>query len=334
VGNETPTVYLFYGDDEFSLSQEISAMAGKMGAGATAEMNITYLDGRTASLAEIRSVAATAPFLTSRRMVVLQNPLKRFRKKAEKDQFLAILENLPQATALVIEEINVLEANHWFLKWVQAQEGRAYARLYKLAEGVALARWIRDQAQESGGTFTPQAAGLLASLVGTDKRHAVQEIDKLLAFVGYRRPVEVDDVQNLATPIETEDVSQVFKMVDALGSRDGRTALNQLHSLLHQREPLSLFGMIIRQFRLILQAREIIEGGGDAETIRQQLKLHPFVAQKILAQARNFELPALESIYRHLLLLDERIKTGKVSAETALDTLIASFTQPSHSLRR
>ncbi len=309
-------------------------MAAKLGAGATAEMNITFLDGKTVPLAEIRSIAATAPFLTTRRMVVLKNPLKRFRKKAEKEQFLAILENLPAATALVIEELNVLEGSNWFLKWVHKQEGRAYSRLCKLAEGVALARWIRERAQESGGSFTSQAAGLLASLVRTDKRHAVQEIEKLLAFVGFRRPVEVDDVQNLATPIEMEDVSQVFKMVDALGNRDGRTALNQLHSLLRQREPLSLFGMIIRQFRLILQAREISEGGGDAEAVRQQLKLHPFVAQKIQAQARNFELAALESIYRHLLLLDEHIKTGQVTAETALDILVVSFTQPSHLSRR
>ncbi len=308
-------------------------MTAKLGEGATAEMNISTLDGGSVSLAEIRGVAATAPFLTSRRMVVLQNPLKRFRKKTEKDQFLAILENLPDATALVIEETRGLEGSHWFLKWVQAQEGRAYARMYRLAEGVALARWIRDQAEKSGGSFTPQAAGLLASLVGTDKRHAVQEIDKLLAFVGYRRPVEVDDVQNLATPIELEDVSQVFKMVDALGNRDGRTALNQLHNLLHQREPLSLFGMIIRQFRLILQAREISEAGGDAESVREKLKLHPFVAQKIQTQARNFELASLDTIYRHLLKLDEQIKTGQVTPETALDTLVASFTLPSHSPR-
>ena len=313
-------------------------MTAKLGEGATAEMNISYLDGMSASLSEIRAVAATAPFLTSRRMVVLQNPLKRFRKKAEKDQFLSILENLPGATALVIEETRVLAASHWFLKWIQSQEAHAYARMYRLAEGVALAQWIRDQAEKSGGSFTPQAAGLLASLVGTDKRHAVQEIDKLLAFVGYRRPVEVDDVQNLATPIELEDVSQVFKMVDALGNRDGRTALDQLHNLLHQREPLSLFGMIIRQFRLILQAREISEAGGEAgavaERIREKLKLHPFVAKKIQAQARNFELASLEMIYRHLLRLDEQIKTGQVTAETALDTLVASLTLPSHSPRR
>ena len=84
--------------------------------------------------------------------------------------------------------------------------------------------------------------------------------------------------------------------------------------------------MIVRQFRLLLLAREIAESGGGADQVRQRLRLHPFVAQKVLAQARNFDLPALEAILRHLLELDTGIKSGQIGAETALDTLVAGLT--------
>jgi len=41
---------------------------------------------------------------------------------------------------------------------------------------------------------------------------------------------------------------------------------------------------------------------------------------------RRFTLPALESIYHHLLEIDEGIKTGKIPADLALDTLVAALT--------
>ncbi len=326
MAEDTPRVYLFHGDDEFGMAAEITAFQARLGEGITAEMNVSFLEGGTADLEEIRRLAATAPFLTTRRLVVVENPLKRLRKGAERDKFLQILENTPGSTALVIRETRVLEAGHWFLRWVETQGGKAYARKYELPRGAEMARWIREQAEGGGGTFTSPAASLLADLVGTDKRHASQEIDKMLAFVDYQRPVEIDDVEVLAAPVDQVDSRQVFEMVDALGQRDRRTALDQLHQLLTEREPLQLFGMIVRQFRLLLLAREVLERGGGVEEVRQAAGLHPFVAGKISAQAQNFDLENLIGIYRRLLALDEEIKYGAVPAETALDMLVASFT--------
>ena len=50
-------------------------------------------------------------------------------------------------------------------------------------------------------------------------------------------------------------------MVDAIGNRNGREALLRLHRLLEDEDPHPVFGMIVRQFRLIIQARECLEHG-------------------------------------------------------------------------
>ena len=174
--------------------------------------------------------------------------------------------------------------------------------------------------------FKPDAAALLGSLVGDDTRVAYQEIQKLAAYVNYRRPIERDDVDYLT--VNTSETS-IFAMVDALGNQDGRMALTLLRRLLEHADALSIFGMIVRQFRLLLQAREVMDGGGRPAEIAQALKIHSFVAQKLSAQARHFDLQALEMIYHRLLEIDNAIKTGQVEDEQALETFIAAITTQS-----
>jgi DNA polymerase III delta subunit len=77
--------------------------------------------------------------------------------------------------------------------------------------------------------------------------------------------------------------------------------------------------MTIRQFRLILQAREAKEDGLSPQ---EALGTSAFVANKAANQARNFSLGDLEKIYHHLLEIDVASKTG------GMDTLVASLAGP------
>jgi DNA polymerase III delta subunit len=55
------------------------------------------------------------------------------------------------------------------------------------------------------------------------------------------------------------------------------------------------------------------------------LKLHPYVAGKIMVQARRFSLPDLEAIYRQLLTIDIATKSSQMDADLSLDLLIADL---------
>jgi DNA polymerase-3 subunit delta len=99
-----------------------------------------------------------------------------------------------------------------------------------------------------------------------------------------------------------------------------------LEKLKDQQDAMMILAMVQRQFRLLLQAREVLDGGGDEREITKQLKLHPFVSGKLNNQARRFNLLELEMVYRRLLDLDEGIKTGQIVADLALDTFVAAFT--------
>ncbi len=232
-----PVVYVLHGDDEFAIAQFVTSLEARVGDAAVAAMNITRLDGRTADLAEAFSAAAAMPFLANRRLVILQHPLARLSGKAAQGSFLDQLDRVPATSALVlVEEKELTDPRdrrkgklHWLEKWVQEHPGLAYQKVFPLPKGAAMTRWIQERARTAGGQFTSQAASLLATLVGDEPRQVDQEIQKLLTYVNFRRPVEVDDVENL-----TADTAQgdIFAMVDALGNQDGHAALSMLHRLL------------------------------------------------------------------------------------------------------
>jgi DNA polymerase-3 subunit delta len=327
----SPVIYLFHGEDEFSIAEEIHKLEKKLGDEASAALNTTRLDGRTLSLDELENTARAMPFLASRRLVVVYSPLAKIDSSpALQDRFRGLLGNLPESTALVLVEYKSLydekkKKKHWLLEWAEQAGERVFVRSFS-GPGKEMSVWIQKRAKQAGGRFTSQAASTLAPLVGNDTRLAHQEIVKLLTYVNYERPVEREDVDAVtALPGETS----IFTMVDALGMQNGKQAINTLHRLLEEQDAQSIFLMIVRQFRLLLQAAEILEGGGTDREVARDLHLQPFIAQKISTQARRFSLGTLEAVYRRLLEIDEAVKMGQMEGEVALDAFIAGFTMQS-----
>jgi DNA polymerase III subunit delta len=193
---------------------------------------------------------------------------------------------------------------------------------YALPAQWEMTGWIVNEAKNQVGKIEPRAAELLKDMVGVDTRQAGMEIAKLLAYVNWARPITVQDVE--AVCIVTSQQS-VFDFVDALANGNGKSAQHLLHRLLETEDEFSLWGMVVRQFRLLIQAREILDGRGNKDDMARTLQIHPFVAEKAMQQASRFSIELLESIYHRLLKIDEEVKTSQVTLALALDTLIVEL---------
>ncbi len=328
MSSPSPCIYFLHGNDEFAIQTFLKEqLVPKMGDSADAAMDITILDGKTHRLESIQGETQTVPFLSKRRMVVLNHPLSL--AKGNKAKFIDLLEAIPPTTALVLIEDLIKPpktGNHWLIEWALNNKDRCWSKSFTLPKGAAMTQWIEDQAAQAGGKFDRQAAQLLASYLDEDPRLAKMEITKLLTYVDYSRPVTESDVQNLVADVRQGDV---FEMVDAVGYGDGKKAMFMLRRLLEDSDPLPLFGMIVRQFRLLIQVRELLDEdpGQDHNKIAAKLGVHPFPIKKILPQAKLFTLEKLKTIFHQLSEVDQAIKTGQLNDELALDLLVASLTQ-------
>lgn len=334
-----PTVYILHGTDDFALAEFLAGLKGKLGDPATAELNTTTLEGRSLGLSDLRGAVGTLPFLAKRRLVIVDGYVGRLMGKEEDQpesvgagassgrqalkELVGVLDDVPETAALVLVEKRELASSNAVLKWAAASDGRAFVKSFPIPKGPELVKWIVERAKSLGGAFRPQAAQLLASAVGDDPRLGAQEVLKLLTYVNFERPVEPDDVERL-TPYTGE--ANVFAMVDALGQQNGRRALEMLRKLLRQQDAGFAFAMMVRQFRLLLQTRELMDKHATEREIAEALRVHPFVAGKLMAQAKGHTLPDLEGVYRKLLDVDLAIKTSQIDDEVALDMLVVGLT--------
>jgi DNA polymerase III subunit delta len=321
-----PNVYFLFGNDEFGIARRLKEFTADFPDPTSAEMNTARLDARTMSENDWNTSVNALPFLAPRRLVLLADPSARYSKPNERKKFEEFLEKAPDTARLVIyESIEPKEVEkHWLVKWAAKNKELVKTQAFMLPRPWEMTGWIVNETRSQGGSIEPAAAAQLAEMTGVNTRQAGQEIAKLLAYVNWERLVRVQDVETVSIVTAEESI---FDFVDALASGNGRSAQHLLHRLLENDDAFSLWGMVIRQFRLLLLAREVLDSNGGKDEVARALGVHPFVAEKTTGQARSFSLPVLEKIYHRLLEIDEGAKTGQVALDLAMDTLVVELTQ-------
>lgn len=329
-----PIVYLLQAEDEFAAAQFIANLESKVGDEVMATLNVQRLDGKSITLETLRETAMAIPFFGGRRLVILENPLALVNHESAQLNFLALLEQVPSSTALVLLEKGLLTdprdyekgTRHWLERWAESQPERVYVRQFRLRRGAEMVQFILERAKQLGGAFSRPAAERLAEIVLEDSRLAEMEIQKLLGYVNCERVVEISDVDQLCPYLESVEN---FALANALREGDGRKALKVLHQMLNEQDAILIFFSVVHQFRQILLAKFALEEGQTPAEVVQTLsrfRISPYPARLAIEQAQKFPLEGLRHLYQRLLEIDVSIKNGEVEAEVALETLIAGLT--------
>ena len=333
MAEEGPEIYIFDGDDEFAINESIDKLRTRLGDANISAMNTAVMDGRLASLHQIKDAVSAIPFLAAKRLVILNHPFDNIKDQAGQERFINFLSSEKPTTKLILVVHDFLTSDkdrkdnklHWLEKWAISpqQSRRVYLRHHSQPSGGLMVRWIQDHVKALGGQITNQAAITLASQVGEDTRLASQEISKLLTYVNFARPVDVDDVEHL-TPLSAKVGD--FELVNAIRDRDQRKAQALLHRSLQDDDPLRILQSIVYQIRLLIMAREILDERLNINDFPKSLKIGYYPAKLALESAPRFSMHFLESIYHRLLDIDIAIKTGQMEPDLALDLLVIELT--------
>jgi len=333
-----PSLYLLRGDDQSKINEILAGFQTGLGDPSMADLNTIQLNGESLNFEALQADALTMPFLTDRRLVIVENA-RSLLAKAGKDvseKYLDLFATLPVSSALVLvvdDQVSKRRGernweNHksyaWVTKWIEENGKKGIIIDCLLPVDEDMPAWIMRKAKELGGAFRPDAAHLLVSYIGNNTLQAAHEIEKLITYVGAAGVVEPDHV-TLLTAHEQE--GNIFALTDALGERNAVRAMQEFQLLTEKSDVMELSGMIHRQFRLLIQAREIIDEGGSVQQIEKELKMLNFIARKLYTQAQRFNLRQLLEIYSRLLDIDEGIKTGGMPGQTAYELLIADLTR-------
>ena len=238
--------------------------------GEDAALNCSEFDGRETSVPEVVGAAKSLPFLADKRLVIARGLISHITRrgagqagKQATSRLIDELANLPEFARLVLVEDTLLSDKNAVLQAAR-ESGTGYIGAFKAPQD--LTGWIMKRARsEYDAVISPGAAGAIASVVGEDLLRADSELHKVVCYVDGERAISEEDVAAL-TPYVPE--ANVFEMVDALANGDGARAMRLIYRSLHDnpKDPgFALYGLIVRQFRLLVIAKEHLDTGGSSQ---------------------------------------------------------------------
>lgn len=331
-------VYVFFGEEKF-IQEELVAQLSRSFLGEEERYGREKLEGGAYGAEEIIGKLTENGLFASRKLLIVENPpyLSPPRSKDHADVSQVDSERKgeddPQC-ALLVDYLDRLspDSPQSILVFLLSSVDRR-KRLFKIIEkkgvtvecnslkGEVLAAWIKRRVERSGKKIDRAAVDKLLMAGEANLHYLVCELDKYIAYLSDGEQSISAEVVDLLFSGDIQ--GDVFKLSDALVEGDPYRAEACLELLLRKREkPLLIFFMLVRNYRLLLQAKCLFDEGLSQHEIRSVLKLHPFVARKLRGQAAYCSKKVLEDVMIALQETDRSIKTGRVDPEQALKLII------------
>ena len=321
-------ILIVYGDDAFRVKERAKEFVAKFQEKHDpTRFNIDELVFGLKSdlnLPRVADAVTASPFLSEKRMVRVDGIFSFVTTKPEAEPWVALFERVPSSTILVLVDAGSkerIEKTELFKRVSTMKDVHAYP--YGEMSGSELRSWAQQRATAHGSTLVPGVADALIARVGGDSWRLENEIAKLSAYAG-SAPIDERMIQAI---VSTEYREDLFGMIDALSSGKSAFALRKLaEERAAGAEEFPLFGMIVRQIRLLLQTKAYLEERPNAgkQDIADAFGIHPFVAQKVLGEAKRHAFGRIRDWHTLAAELDIAMKRG-VSADLAVDRLVAAL---------
>ncbi|MEI6266789.1 MAG: DNA polymerase III subunit delta [bacterium] len=304
-------IYLLFGEDKYGRDRFYSGLKEKLGF-VNDSINLTF-HRNTFEVGKIILEASSLPFLSDRRMIVLEGVFKS-KDKNFLDTFATWLENVPDFTDIVIIDNDTPDKRLKIYKNI-SKFGEIHE--FKPMSVADIVSYIKKRVLEKSGTIDELTARNLQFACGTDLNSVNNEIDKLIAYNPNISTINVDLL------VDAGYFNRIFDLTDAISSKNSKKALYHLEKLLSiGEEPLGILGMIGGQVRNLLLVRDLHEHRLNEFEIQSRTKLHQFVVQKSLGQIRYFTMPQLLTMHEAVLKTDSMIKQGFGDPTTLLERLV------------
>ena len=172
------------------------------------------------------------------------------------------------------------------------------------------------------GTLTDDAAQALVERVGRDQQRLVRELEKHACYEPDGGRVDRATVETLTT---TDVEAKAYELADALIEQEPERALTLAEDLRDRGEDIMhILFALLRQLRQCRRVWAMLDAGKSPQEIQSALRVPPFIAKGIVAQAGRADGEHLERALDQLAELDYAVRGGgNVDAGTALTLALA-----------
>jgi DNA polymerase-3 subunit delta len=317
-------IYVCYGTEKYLQQEFIQHIIDKLVEPEQRSFAVIRYDLMETSLDTVLDDAETLPFLAEKKIVIAKNALfftgaKESTKLEHRIERLLEYMKSPVGYAVIVFVVDAdkLDERKKIVKALKDSQG-AIPFLPLSVED--LTRWIIRRAEKWGVTFAEGAVDQFILYTGAQLQLITAELEKLSLFVGPNGCITSELIgQLVARSVE----QNVFILMDEIVKQRLDNALSILHDLLKQREePIKIILLIARQFRMMLQIKELEHQGYSQQQIAGQIGAHPYAVKLASEQGRSYTLAKLSGLLSRLGELDYRMKSGKVDKALGLELFI------------
>jgi DNA polymerase-3 subunit delta len=183
--------------------------------------------------------------------------------------------------------------------------------------------WVVKRFADLTVRCPPDVARRLVERAGDDLGDLALEVEKVATFAG-GEPPEADDVDALV-PAATD--IKPWEITDAWGRRDAATMIALAVADVDRPDEVSrLVATLSAHVRKVRRAAALLDAGAGSAEVAKQLKVKPYPAQKLVAQAQRFELRELGDAIVRLAELDVAVKGGsRLDSRFELELTLAAI---------
>jgi DNA polymerase-3 subunit delta len=321
-------VCILHGDEVFLVDKALSELVSCYLSPEQQTINLSYLDGKVATIEDLESCCETLPFLSEKRITVLKNPGQFIERESRDDRILNYLMKLGTHQILIIyDPENSIKKNTRLFKQLD-KKGAAF-EFNKLKQSELIV-WIQELLLSLGKKMSVSDLNYLVQQSGYMSRNSVtnlfdmeNEIRKLTAYSSAQNITRSDVDRVMVRNLD----NNIFDLLNAISRKDTGRALELFDEMQIMNEPVQrLLFMISRQFRLLLGYHSYKNKGYGPSEIQNKLQIKPYEYTRISSQAQQFDERYLGRILEIVLETDRRMKTMPVDGRLEMEMLLVEVT--------
>lgn len=315
---EFKNIHLLYGSEDYLRNQMRDTLVDAL-TGGEKSMNFDRFAGKDIVPEQIIDLAETMPFFSDRRVILLEDT--GWIKNSCETFAEYIKSGICESTVIVMCEKETDKRS----KVYKAIEAVGMLSEFGEQEEMTLAAWTTKKIKDADLNISTMDVRYMLDMVGTDMIAINNEIEKLVSYCHGKGTVNKADIDAICSKrLE----NRIFEMCDAIALKRQSVAFKMYYDLIELKEsPIGILAMIVRHYNTLMQIKDLeLRRYGD-NAIGSKVGRPPWTIKNYRAQTSHYKLSDLEKIVDMCVSLDADIKSGIITADVGLETLLVKITE-------